>query len=118
VTPPTTPRPCRRCLKPVQWARTERGKWLPLDPEPDPKGNQAAWQDADGVWKTRQVGPGAGPNDKPWDFERIYMPHVSTTTCKPEEAVVAPIKPLPENVVPISAARSIRGGKREPRRTQ
>jgi hypothetical protein len=112
VTPPKGPQPCRRCQRPVLWARTGRGKWLPLDPKPDPKGNQAAWQDSDGTWKTRQIGPNAGPDDKPYDFERLYMPHVAGTTCKPQEAAVVPIKPLPQNVTPISAARSLRGGKR------
>lgn len=104
MTAPTSPQPCRRCRKPVVWARTERNKWIALDPKPDPNGNQAAWQDSDGIWKTRQISPNAGANDKPWDFEKPYMPHVAT--CKPEAAVV-PIKP-PPNVIPISAARSIR----------
>jgi hypothetical protein len=98
--------PCLRCQKTVLWAKTERGKWMALDPEPDPKGNQAAWKDSDGTWKTRQI----GKDNPPWGFEKVHMPHVAT--CKPEAAVV-PIKPtLPKNVIPIGAARSRRDGPR------
>jgi hypothetical protein len=99
---------CRKCLRPVLWARTERSRWIALDPKPDPKGNQAAWQDADGTWRTRQVGTASAP--PPWDWERVYMPHVAS--CKPGEAAVTPLKPLPANVTPITAARSLRDGGR------
>jgi hypothetical protein len=93
------PVPCRRCQKPVLPARTERGKWIALDPKPDPKGNQAAWQDSDGTWKTRQLSPGSDP---PWNWERVHMPHVAT--CKPE--AVVPLKPaLPPNVTPVPHLR-------------
>jgi hypothetical protein len=95
------------------WAKTERGKWIALDPAPDPKGNQAAWEDSDGTWKTRQL---SAASDPPWGWERVYMPHVATTTCKPQAA--APVKAgLPPNVTPITAARSLRDGRRTPRRT-
>lgn len=102
------PPPCGKCQRQVLWAKTERGKWIPLDPAPDPKGNQAAWQDSDGTWKTRQVGPASDP---PWDWEKPFMPHAAT--CKPEAAVV-PARPRPANVTPITAARSLRGGRRTP----
>jgi hypothetical protein len=98
-------RACRRCLRPVLWARTERGKWTVLDPKPDPKGNQAAWEDSDGTWKTRQVGPGSDP---PWNWERVYMPHAAS--CKPQAPPAPPA--LPPNVTPITAAPSRRGGPR------
>jgi hypothetical protein len=95
-------------------ARTEaRNRWIALDPEPDEGGNQAAWQDGDGTWRTRQL----GREDAPWDFEKRFMPHLPATTCKPLEAAVVPLNPPPPNVIPISAARSIRSGKRTPRRT-
>lgn len=110
------PRNCRRCQKPIVWARTEHGKWLALDPKPNPDGNQAAWQDSDQTWRTRQIGPNAGPDDKPYDFEKRYMPHLPGTTCKPEEAAVVPLRPLPQNVTPISAARSLRSGKSNQRK--
>ena len=101
MTAPTSPQPCRRCRKPILWARTEAtSSWLPLDPEPDESGNQAVFQDTHGAWQTRQL----SADDKPYSFEKRHMPHVAT--CRPEAAVV-PIKP-PPNVIPISAARSIR----------
>lgn len=99
---------CRACLKPVIWARTEpRNRWFPLDPKPDPKGNQAAWQDSDGLWRTRQVTEGGEP---PWGFETLYMPHVAACEKRKPEPAVPPR--LPPNVTPISAARSLQGGKR------
>jgi hypothetical protein len=103
VTPPRLVA-CRRCLKPVLPARTERGRRIALDPGPDPKGNQAAWEDSDGTWKTRQLSAGSDP---PWNWERVYMPHVAT--CKPQ-AAPAPRSPLPKNVIPITAAPSRRDG--------
>jgi hypothetical protein len=99
--------PCRRCRQPVLPARTERGRRIALDPEPDPGGNQAAFQDSDGTWKTRQFGPGSDP---PWDWETVYMPHVAT--CSPTAAPVVPVASLPKNVTPITAARSVRSGTR------
>lgn len=98
---------CRACLKRVIWARTGlRNRWFPLDPKPDPKGNQAAWQDSDGLWRTRQLTEGGEP---PWGFETLYMPHPAT--CEKRKPKPEPA-PLPQNVTPISAARSVRGGNR------
>ena len=90
-------------------ARTERGRLIALDPDPDPGGNQAAFKDSDGIWKTRQFGPASEP---PWGFETVYMPHVAT--CSPTAAPVIPVASLPKNVTPITAARSVRSGKRTP----
>lgn len=99
---------CRRCLRPVIWARTEaHNKPLPLDPEPDEAGNQAVFREGE-AWRARQL----SGDDRPYSFETRYMPHVAT--CKPPEpAVVTPLRPpvLPQNVIPISAARSLRSGK-------
>jgi len=97
---------CRACLEPVIWARTEpRNRRFPLDPKPDPKGNQAAWRDSDGTWRTRQLAEG----DESWDWETVHVPHVAT--CEKHEPKRPPA-PLPQNVTPISAARSLRSGKR------
>ena len=98
---------CRRCLKPVIWARTEaHSRPLPLDPEPDEAGNQAVFRDKGEVWRTRQL----SGDDRPYSFETRYMPHLPGTTCKPPEAVVTPLRPPPANVIPITAARSVRDG--------
>ncbi len=89
------------CGKPLLWARTERNRWIPLDPDPNPDGNQAAWQDSDGTWKTRQIGKNSDP---PWGFERMFMPHVASCVRVKErqEAAKQATQPAPENVVPHS----------------
>lgn len=101
---------CRACLNPVIWARTERNKWLPLDPKPNPKGNQAVWCDSDGTWKTRQITENSEPQ---WGFEVLHMPHVASCEKQRPKATVPP--QLPQNVTPISAARSVRDGQRRRR---
>ena len=82
---------CQGCLNPVTWAFTKNGKRIALNPDPDPKGNQAAYRDARPAWLTRQLKDG----EEPHGYERRYMPHVAT--CK---------KPRPParlaNVIPIS----------------
>lgn len=96
---------CRTCLELVIWARTERNRWLALNPKPDPAGNQATWRDSDGTWKTRQLSEAAEPL---WGFEKVFMPHVATC-----EKRVKPVQPqLPPNVIPISRAASRRHGPR------
>ncbi len=94
---------CRACLTPVIWARTERSRWLALDPKPDPAGNQAAWCDSDGTWKTRQLTERGEPK---WGFEVLHMPHVAT--CEKRQPKPEP-PPLPANVTPINQAPSLRG---------
>lgn len=97
---------CRACLKTVIWARTEpRNKWFPLDPKPDPKGNQAAWKDSDGLWRTRQLTEGGEPR---WGFETVYQPHVAT--CEKRVKPAPTPAPLPPNVIPITSAASRRRG--------
>jgi hypothetical protein len=62
------------CGQKLLWARTERYRWIPLNPVPDPGGNQAVWLDPDGIVHTRQIPPG----DRPYDFEDLHMPHFAT----------------------------------------
>lgn len=38
---------CDSCSAPIIWAFTERGKKIPLDPDPDPKGNMVLDNNAD-----------------------------------------------------------------------
>jgi hypothetical protein len=92
------------CQAYVVWAVTEaNGKPLPLNPRPDPAGNQAAFRDGLGVMRTRQLKDG----DEPYKHEKRYMPHFATCAKrdKPHLAVVPP-----PNVTPITAAPSLRGG--------
>ena len=101
---------CRRCLKPVIWARTEaHNRPLPLDPVPDEAGNQAVFRDPNEVWRTRQL----TGDDRPYSFETRYMPHVAT--CSPPATLTAG-RPLPPNVTPISVARSLRDGRSNQRK--
>ena len=96
---------CRACLTLVIWARTEpRNRWFALDPKPDAKGNQAAWKDSDGTWRTRQIGAGIPK----WDWETRYMPHVAT--CEKQKPKPEPAA-LPPNVIPIGRAASKRDRK-------
>lgn len=95
---------CGTCGRPLLWARTVNNKPIPLDQAPDPEGNQAVYRDGTGGWRTRQLRQG----EEPFGYERRYMPHAAT--CGSPEAVVVPIRPLPANVIPISAARSRRDG--------
>jgi hypothetical protein len=79
---------------------------MPLDPRPHGDGNQAAYRDGTGGWRTRQLRQG----EEPLGYERRHMPHVAT--CNPQEAAATPLRPvrLPPNVIPITAARSRRDG--------
>ena len=50
---------CKSCGAPVEWAKTEAGRWMPIDPEPVPGGNLAidrsSWPPVATV-----MGPGEG----------------------------------------------------------
>ena len=97
---------CRTCDARLLWALTVNGKFLPLDPRPDDAGNQAAYRDGTGGWRTRQLKAG----EEPLRHEKRYMPHMAT--CGKPQAAAVPLRPLPANVTPITAARSLRGGPR------
>ena len=90
------------CGQKLLWARTERSRWIPLNGKPDPKGNQAAWQDSDGIWKTRQL---TEKSDPKWGWETLYMPHAATCPGRRPAAPKPDAGPLPANVVPFSALR-------------
>lgn len=72
-------RPCRGCGRPILWTTTVRDRRLPVDPVPDPAGNQAVYRDGLGVWRSRvptrelPVAP----------FEQLHMPHMATCTDTP-----------------------------------
>jgi hypothetical protein len=92
---------CALCRQHVTWALTVNRKWLALDPDPDPEGNQAAYRDHTQRWLTRQLKTG----EEPHGWERRYMPHVATCPARKPPPV------LPQNVTPISSAPSWRGPK-------
>lgn len=58
---------CRSCAAPIIWARTEKGKAMPLDAEPDQRGN--CWFDDGGKMRV-------GGADRP---DRLrYLSHFAT----------------------------------------
>jgi hypothetical protein len=80
-------------------ALTVNRRWLALDPDPDPDGNQAAYRDGTGRWITRQL----RKDQEPYRYERRMMPHVAT--CSAPRPRPAPSPKLPDNVIPITRAR-------------
>lgn len=92
---------CAACRQPVIWALTERNKRMPLDPEPDPAGNQAAYRDGTGRWLARQLGEGS----EPFAYERRLMPHVATCTGPQQRRAPQAPAVLAPNVIPITSAR-------------
>ena len=92
---PGRPPYCDDCWQPVIWALTAaNGKWIALDPEPNPEGNQAVYADQARTLRTRQL----GKNSEPLGYERRHMPHVATCPKRRQ----AP--PVPSNVIPITRA--------------
>lgn len=88
---------CGDCQQPVIWALTAaNGKWISLDPEPDPGGNQAAYRDETRTLRTRQL----GKNSEPLGYERRYMIHRATCPA------LQPPPALPKNDTPITRAPS------------
>lgn len=91
---------CDDCQQRVRWAVTAaNSKWIALDPEPHPDGNQAAYKDDAGTYRTRQL----GKNANPVGFERRYMIHRATCPA------LQPPPALPDNDTPITRAPSWRG---------
>jgi hypothetical protein len=107
-------RNCSACHRPVKWALTVNSKYLPLDPDPDPAGNQAVHYDHTSTLRTRQL----GKDQQPYAYERLYMPHVATCTGPKPPGPPRPLAPVPvpSNVTPITSAPSLRRGI-PPRRT-
>lgn len=90
---------CNLCGRPLLWATTVYERPIPLDPTPDPDGNQFVYRDGTGALRTRQAKKG----QEPQPFERVHQPHFATC---PKRRAPAP----PSNVTPITAARSLRRG--------
>lgn len=62
---------CKGCGQPIRWARTTKGRRIPLDPEPTPNGNLAFDQtEEEGASFVRVVPVGARP--------RLYTSHFAT----------------------------------------
>ncbi|SDL74263.1 DnaJ domain-containing protein [Nonomuraea maritima] len=62
------------CGRMVRWTKTEAGKWLAVDLQPDPGGNTAVRKDLHGVLRSRRV-----TKDQPIaPHEKLMMPHTAT----------------------------------------
>jgi hypothetical protein len=69
---------CESCGTVLIFALTRNHKQMPLDKDPHPEGNVAAYQDELGVWHARVLGKGKEPDAAL--TEHRYMPHFATCT--------------------------------------
>src|ERR1035441_6955130 len=67
------PAECESCHTALIFALTRNRKMMPLDRDPHPEGNVAAYQDELGVWHARVLGRGQEPDAAL--TEHRYMPH-------------------------------------------
>lgn len=89
---------CRECGKDIVWGRTEKGRRMPIDPEPRADGNLAVCRDHLSVLRVRVI-TADGMAMQP--YERPAMPHAATCTGKPGLAAIT----KPDGTVSIGAAR-------------
>ncbi|MDQ0829517.1 hypothetical protein QF032_001361 [Streptomyces achromogenes] len=74
--PPNGPGTCPRCDEAVIWCITTANKVpIAVDPDRDPRGNQAVHQDRTGRWIARQL---TKDRATPEGAEALYVPHVVT----------------------------------------
>lgn len=92
---------CGKCGADIIFGRTEKGRAMPLDPEPRPDGNLAVYRDHLSVLRCRVVTADAPMQS----YERPAMPHFATCTGKPGIAAVT----KPDGTVSLAAARRRRG---------
>jgi hypothetical protein len=65
---------CDSCQAPLIFARTQGGKQMPLNKQPDETGNVAAYQDHLGTWHARVL----RKHQEPDAHEKRYLPHFAT----------------------------------------
>ena len=64
---------CRSCGRPIIWTITTKGKRMPVDANPDPNGNIALDELADGTVRASVTGPSPALITEP-----RYMSHFAT----------------------------------------
>lgn len=71
---------CRSCKAPIIWARTKKGRDIPLDAKPSPQGNMAFVEGVDhaGNQTRLAVQRKAAPMQAALGLEVLYMPHHAT----------------------------------------
>lgn len=65
---------CGSCAAPIVWAKTATGSLMPLDAQPVPDGNVAAYRDASGDVRARVLKAG----EEPQPHERRGVSHFAT----------------------------------------
>jgi hypothetical protein len=68
---------CKRCKQPILWALTANGRPMPLDAEPDPKGN-VKLSEQRGTTPRAAVLGGTARDEAAERGEQLYMPHHAT----------------------------------------
>jgi hypothetical protein len=63
---------CRSCGAPIRWTRTEKGRRMPIDPEPVPEGNIVLRELDEATPLALSVPPAAFPD------EPRYLSHFAT----------------------------------------
>ena len=82
---PDTASVCRSCGRPVLWARLNTGRWTPLDPDPDGRGQLVLLDGA----RCQPVEPGARYGD---DVQaRRHWDHLTTCGLGPRVRTVATV---------------------------
>lgn len=60
---------CRSCRARIVWATTDNGKTMPVNPEPDERGNLALHRDSSGILHARVIRDSAPI--RPWEKRGI-----------------------------------------------
>ena len=67
---------CKHCHRRIRWARTRNGRWMPLDPDPNPSGNvRLRGIHPQGGLLAEVLGAQASLLGDADDDEPRYMPH-------------------------------------------
>jgi hypothetical protein len=88
---------CGKCGREFAWARTNKGKVMPVDLEPRPDGNLAIYKDVHGQLRARVVTAEHAIET----YERPAMPHFAT--CVPPKSV--PIARTKDGAISLADAR-------------
>lgn len=65
---------CRSCGATIRWAVTEKGKRIPLDADPSPRGNMRLGPDGTAI----NIGSGTEPSLFSEQGVDLFMPHHAT----------------------------------------
>lgn len=91
---------CKDCGAEIVFAKTNKGHWMPLDPQPNPAGNVAAYRDIESVVRCRVVTQA----EPILPYEHPAMPHKATCAGPP----AAPPITNADGTLSLSAARQKR----------